>query len=74
MLGCGVGFAEGEGGKMIRWSSDGTVKQFNTETGQWEEAIPLPYYHGLLPWLWLRLTGYRDAYGRKAQVMWPWEV
>jgi hypothetical protein len=39
---------------------------FNKETGQWEEAIPLPFYYGLLPFLWLRLTRYRDSYGRKA--------
>ena len=39
---------------------------FNKETGQWDEAIPLPFYYGLLPFLWLRLTRYRDSYGRKA--------
>lgn len=45
----------------------------NRETGQWEKAIPSPYYHGIFRWLWLRLTGYRDAYGRKAQVFLPWQ-
>jgi hypothetical protein len=51
-----------------------SVQQFNTETGQWEEAIPLPYYYGLFPWIWKRLTGWRDEYGRKAQLLNPFEV
>ncbi|NNH59462.1 hypothetical protein HLI01_22260 [Rhizobium laguerreae] len=46
---------------------------FNNQSGEWEPAIPCPYYHALLPWLWLRLTGYRDAYGRPAQLFLPWE-
>lgn len=51
----------------------GENQQFNPATGRYEEAIPLPYYFGLLPWLWRRLTGYRDAYGRKAQLFLPWQ-
>lgn len=46
---------------------------FNPKTGAWEEAIPLPYYWGLFPWIWLRVTGYRDSYGRRAQLILPWE-
>lgn len=42
-----------------------------TETGEWVPAIPLPYPHGLIPWLWKRLTGWRDEYGRKAHL-WTW--
>lgn len=37
--------------------------------GTWEPAIPMPFYWGLLPWLWRRLTGWRDAYGRSAQFI-----
>ena len=40
------------------------------ENGEWVEAVPLPYYYGLFPWLWKRLTGWRDQYGRKAQLFW----
>lgn len=29
-------------------------------------SIPAPFYWGLFPWVWLRLSGYRDHYGRKA--------
>lgn len=50
-----------------------SVQSFDSKTGRWEEAIPSPFYHGLIPWLWLRLTGYRDAYGRKAQLFLPWQ-
>lgn len=32
-------------------------------------AIPEPFSYGLLPWLWKRLTGWRDAYGRPAQLI-----
>ena len=46
---------------------------FNNKTGFWETAIPCPYYFSLLPWMWRRLTGWRDEYGRKAQLMLPWE-
>lgn len=49
------------------------VTQQNPVTGEWEEAIPLPFYYGLIPWLWLRLTGWRDEYGRKAALLKPWE-
>ena len=51
-----------------------TIQQFNTETGQWEEAIPAPYPWALLPWIWKRLTGWRDEYGRKAQLLNPFEA
>ena len=40
--------------------------------GTWLEAIPSPFYYGLIPFLWLRLTGYKDNYGRKAQFI-GWE-
>lgn len=39
-----------------------------TENG-WVEVIPEPFHWGLIPFLWKRLTGYRDAYGRKAQFI-----
>lgn len=59
----------------LRFSGDDPgVKQFNTETRQWEDAVPEAFSYGLLPWLWLRLTGYRDAYGRKAQLLSPFEA
>jgi len=48
-------------------------EQFNKKTGKWEPAIPLPFYYGLFPWLWLRITGWRDEYGRPAQLFLPWE-
>ena len=41
--------------------------QLNNETGEWEEAIPEPYYYGLIEFLWKRVTLWRDGYGRKAQ-------
>ena len=41
--------------------------------GTWSPAIPEPYYYGLIPWLWKRLTGWRDEYGRKAQLFWEWD-
>ena len=40
------------------------------DDGTWSEAIPMPFYYGLFPWLWKRLTGWRDEYGRKAQLYW----
>jgi len=46
------------------------VQRFNQITGKWESAIPEQYPHGLFAWLWLRLTGYRDRYGRKAKLYW----
>jgi hypothetical protein len=30
---------------------------------------PAPFYYGFLPWLWLRLTGWRDENGRRAQCV-----
>ena len=38
----------------------------NTEykDGRYVEAVPLPYYWGLIPFLWKYLTGWRDSYGR----------
>lgn len=49
-----------------------SVQKFNPETGAWEQAIPEPYYHGFFVWIWLRMTGYRDEYGRKARLFWEW--
>jgi hypothetical protein len=46
---------------------------YNSFTGLWEEAIPLPFSYGLIPWIWLRMVGYRDEYGRKAQLLLPWQ-
>lgn len=43
---------------------------FNTRTGLWEPAIPEPFYWGLFPWIWKRLTGWRDEYGRRAYLFW----
>lgn len=40
----------------------------------WEPAIPEPFSYGLFPWLWRRLTGWRDEYGRKADLFKPWEL
>lgn len=48
-------------------------QSFNAVTGRWEDAVPLPFSFGLLPWIWLRLTGYRDPFGRKAQLFLPWQ-
>lgn len=47
--------------------------QREVSPGVWADAIPEPYYHAPLKWLWLRLTGYRDVYGRKAQIFLPWQ-
>lgn len=47
----------------------GQVLKQNPLTGGWEPAIPEPYYWGLVPFLWKRLTGWRDEYGRKAQFI-----
>jgi hypothetical protein len=33
------------------------------------DNLPLPFYWGLIPWLYRRLTGWRDEYGRKAQFI-----
>lgn len=49
------------------------AQQFNETTGLWEEAIPVRYPAPLLEWIWLRLTGWRDHWGRKPELMWPWE-
>lgn len=46
-------------------------EQFNPETGRYEPAIPLPYYHRPGAWLWRRLTNRRDEHGRKAQLLLP---
>ena len=47
------------------------VTTLNQETGRWEKAIPEPYSWPLLPWAWRRLIGWRDEYGRKAQLLNP---
>jgi hypothetical protein len=52
---------------MIRVSDTGVYTQ--NERGEYVPAIPEPFYWGLLPWIKLRLTGYRDEYGRKAQFI-----
>ncbi len=44
------------------------------DDGNWYPAIPEPYYWGLLPFLWKRLTGWRDPYGRKAAFYNPLEI
>lgn len=46
----------------------------NPLTGRWETATPEPFSYGLFPWLWRRLTGWRDEYGRKATLFKPWEL
>lgn len=46
------------------------TQQYNPETGLWEPAIPEPYYYAFFPWIWKRLTGWRDEYGRKAHLFW----
>lgn len=45
--------------------------QFNPETGQWEPSIPEPFAWGFFAWAWKRITGWRDEYGRKAELL-PW--
>lgn len=45
------------------------TEAFNELTGKWETAMPESYYYGLLPFLWRRLTGYKDKYGRKAHFI-----
>lgn len=37
--------------------------------GVYRPAIPEPFYFGLVPWLWRRLTGWRDEYGRPAHFI-----
>lgn len=51
-----------------------STQKFNPSTQRWEEAIPEPFYWGLIPWAWKRLTGWRDRHGRKAQLLKPWEL
>jgi hypothetical protein len=50
------------------------VMSYDKEIGMWVEAIPEPFYWGLFPWIWKRLTGWRDEYGRKAQLLNPFEI
>lgn len=50
------------------------VLAFNANSGEWKKAIPAPYYHNIFSWLWLRMTGYRDQYGRKAELWQPWQL
>lgn len=49
------------------------TETYDPTLGKWVPAIPEPYYHTLLPWLWRRLIGWRDAYGREARLLKPWE-
>jgi len=58
----------------FRGTANFEVMSWDDDLKMWVESIPEPYYWGLFPWIWKRLTGYRDSYGRKAQVMWPWEA
>jgi len=45
-----------------------TALHQNKSTGKWTPATPEPYAFGLISWAWKRLTGWRDAYGRKAKL------
>lgn len=36
--------------------------------GTLSPAIPEPFSYGIAAWLWLRITRYRDEYGRKASL------
>jgi hypothetical protein len=46
-----------------------TNLKYNGRTYRWEAiAIPAPYPHSLLPWLYLRLIGHLDEFGRKAAL------
>jgi hypothetical protein len=40
-----------------------------TPDGRLTPVVPEPFLWGLLPWLWRRLTGWRDAYGRSARFI-----
>ena len=33
------------------------------------DILPIPFYFGLIPFLWERLIGWRDEYGRKAHLL-----
>ena len=57
-------FVEVENG----WQRVESNTTYNVKTGQWEPVLPEPYYYGLLSFLWKRVTGWTDEYGRKAQV------
>jgi len=37
--------------------------------GKWVDVIPLPFYWGLFPFIYKRITGWRDEYGRKAMFI-----
>lgn len=58
--------ANGEG--FIRITSEGAVHVLRGDI--YVPAVPEPYYWGLFSWMWKRLTGWRDQYGRKAQLFW----
>ena len=45
----------------------------NPDEDGWTEAIPEPFYYRPISWAWKRLTGWRDQYGRKAELLTPWQ-
>lgn len=44
--------------------------RYDPITGKITSLVPEPFYWGFFPWVWKRITGYRDNYGRKAQLFW----
>ncbi len=45
--------------------------QYDPPTDSWITAVPLPYPYHLPVWVWKRLIGWRDKYGRKAELYFP---
>ena len=41
----------------------------NVSSSDGKPALPLPFYYGLIPWAWKRITRWRDSYGRKAHLI-----
>lgn len=54
---------------MTRGHPRGGCAFHRLPNGQLVLALPEPFSWGLLPWLWRRLTGWRDQYGRSAQFI-----